>query len=77
MRREPFKYGERKRRQMTVCEPKEVLEEYPDSTRVFMESENTFTNQGDTLWAQKILDSYCCEEEIGHRDALMFVGDVR
>ena len=62
---------------MTVGELKEILEEYPDSARVFIESENTFTNQGDTLWAQKVLDSYCCEEETGHRDALMLVGSVR
>ena len=77
MRRKPFRYGECKQRQMTVGELKEVLKEYPDSTRIFMESENTFTNQGNTTWAQKVLDSYCCEEVIGHRDALMLVGDVR
>jgi len=77
MRRKPFRYGECKQRQMTVGELKEVLKEYPDSTRIFMESENTFINQGNTIWAQKLLDSYCCEENVGHRDALMLVGDIR
>ena len=77
MRKQAFKYGECKRNQMTVGELKEVLKEYPDSTRIFIESENTFTKKGDTVWAQKVLDSYCCEEGIGHRDALMLVGGVR
>ena len=77
MRRKPFRYGECKQNQMTVGELKEVLKKYPDSTRIFIESENTFTNQGDTVWAQKVLDSYCCEEAIGRREALMLVGAVR
>ena len=77
MRRKPFRYGECKQRQMTVGELKEVLKEYSDSTRIFIELENTFTNQGDTIWTQKVLDSYCCKEELGHRDALMLVGSVR
>ena len=77
MRREPFRYGECSQKQMTVGELRKVLKEYPNDTRIFVESENTITNQGNTLWAQKVLDSYCCEEKIKHRDALMLVSDVR
>lgn len=77
MRREPFRYGECSQKQMTVGELRKVLKEYPNDTRIFVESENTITNQGNTLWAQKVLDSYCCEEKIKHRNALMLVGSVR
>ena len=77
MRRKPFRYGECKQSQMTVGELKKVLKEYSDDIRVYVESINTFTNRGDTLWAQKILDSYCCEEKIKKRDALMLVGDIK
>ena len=55
MRREPFRYGECSQKQMTVGELRKVLKEYPNDTRIFVESENTITNQGNTLWAQKVL----------------------
>ena len=63
-----------------VMFPKVYAENYEalnEDQLLFVESVNTITNQGETLWAQKVLDSYCCEEKIKHRDALMLVGDVR
>ena len=76
MRRKPFRYGECKRSQMTVRELKKILENYHDDIIIYVESENS-GNKGDTLWAQKVLDSYCCEERLGKEDALMLVGDIR
>lgn len=78
MRRKPFLYGECKRSQMTVGELKEVLKEYPDDAFVYVEPENA-NNIGNTVWAQKVLDSYCCVDTVarGREDVLMLVGDTR
>ena len=76
MRRKPFKYGECSQDQMTVGELKKILKNYRDDTVIYVESENS-ANKGDTLWAQKVLDSYCCEERIGKEDALMLVGTIK
>ena len=76
MRRKPFRYGECKRSQMTVRELKKILKNYHDDTLVYVEPENS-ANTGDTLWAQKVLDSYCCEKRIGKEDVLMLVGTIK
>ena len=76
MRRKPFKYGECSQDQMTVRELKKILKNYRDDTLIYVESENS-GNKGDTRWAQKVLDSYCCEERIGKEDCLMLVGTIK
>lgn len=76
MRRKPFGYGECIRSQMTVRELKKILKNYHDDTLVFVEPEN-YANNSDTIFAQKVLDSYCCEKRIGKEDVLMLVGDTR
>ena len=76
MRRKPFRYGECKRSQMTVRELKKILKNYHDDTLIYLEPENS-ANNGDTLWAQKVLDSYCCEKRTGKEDVLMLVGDIK
>ena len=75
MRRKPFKYGECSQDQMTVGKLKRLIS-FHDDTVIYVESKNS-ANKGDTLWAQKVLDSYCCEERVGNKDALMLVGDIR
>jgi len=76
MRTKPFGYGECKHTQMTVRELKAILKNYHDDTLVYVESENA-ANKGDTIWAQRVLDSYCCETRVGKETALMLVGDIR
>jgi len=76
MRTKSFGYGEWKRTQMTVRELKAILKNYHDDTLVYVESENS-ANKGDTLWAQMILDSYCCKKRVGKGTALMLVGDIK
>ncbi len=76
MRRKPFMYGECSRNQMTVGELKKILKNYHDDTVIYIEAENS-ANKGDTLWAQKVLDSYCCDERVGKEDALMLVGTIK
>lgn len=75
MRRNPFEYGECCRTQMTVGELEAILEEFPKDARIFIESENSHI-KNDTIWAQEILDSYCCEDKIRKQKALMLVGSV-
>ena len=75
MRRNPFEYGECCRTQMTVRELEAILEEFPKDARIFIESENSHI-KNDTIWAQEILDSYCCEDKIRKQKALMLVGSV-
>ena len=76
MRRRPFMYDECSRNQMTVGELRKILKNYHDDTVIYVEAENN-ANKGDTLWAQKVLGSYCCEERVGKKDALMLVGNIR
>lgn len=75
MRNKPFGYGECKRSQMTVGELEAILEEFPGDARIFIESENSHI-RNDTIWAQEILDSYCCEDKMRKQKALMLVGSA-
>ena len=62
--------------QMTVGKLKERLQEFSDDMIIFMEASNT-SNQGDTLWSQRLLDTYPCDDVIAKKEALMLVGSLR
>ncbi|MCK4259655.1 MAG: hypothetical protein KAX49_11795 [Halanaerobiales bacterium] len=63
--------------QMTVGELKKRLLKYTDDTRIFMEASNVH-GSGDTMWAQKLLDIYSCDDNLKKgKEALMLVGSVR
>jgi hypothetical protein len=62
--------------QMTVGELRERLQKYPDDTIIFMEASNS-ANHGDTLWSQRLLDAYTCDDVIAKKESLMLVGNLR
>ena len=61
--------------QMTIGELKERLEKYPDDTLIYVEASNS-GNQGDTIWAEELLDTYTCDNVI-KKKSLMLVSSSR
>lgn len=61
---------------LTVGDLKKVLEEYEDTTRIYIEASNAY-NKNDTMWSQKALRTYSCIEYDTKKKGLMIVGSIR